>query len=133
MTAQPAAGRDRDLSQRPVNFMVGWGIPILAIVSTNFVRGILPFEAIILVLAGAFVWMGIGCLVNARRCKRRHCYLSGPLLLAGAAGILLVGFDVVDLGRDGLNYVIWGTFLLVGLTFIPEIIWGRYVTASGKP
>lgn len=129
MTDQSTVDRDRDLSQRPVGFMVGWGIPILAIVSINSVRGILPFEMTILILAGAFTWMSVGCLINARRCKRRHCYLSGPVLLAGAASILLVGFEIVDLGRGGLNYVIWGTFLLVGLTFIPEIIWGRYQDA----
>lgn len=132
MIDPPAARRDHDLSRRPVSFMAGWGIPILAIVSMNFLRGVLPFKVIILILAGAFAWMGIGCLVNARRCKRRHCYLAGPVLLAGAAGILLVGFEIVDLGRDGLVYVTWGTFLLVGLTFIPEAIWGRYVVASQK-
>lgn len=126
MVDQHTAGGNRDLSQRPVSFMIGWGIPILAIVSTNFVRGVLSFEGVILILAGAFAWMGIGCLINAQRCKRRHCYLSGPVFLAGAAGVLLVGFEAVDFGRYGLVYVTWGTFLLVALTFIPEAIWGRY-------
>ena len=119
-------GKSRDLSQRPISFMLGWGLPILILLSMNFARGIIPYEGIIFILSGTLAWMGIGCLINAQRCKRRHCYLASPVLLAGALGVLLVGFEIVDIGPDGLNYVVWGSGLLVGLTFIPEWIWGRY-------
>lgn len=70
--------------------------------------------------------MGIGCLINAQRCKRRHCYLAGPVLLASALGVVLVAYEIVNLGPYGLSYVVWGAGILVGLTFIPEWIWGRY-------
>ena len=120
--------KQRDLSQRPMSFMLGWGLPILIVFSMNFASGIIPGAAIIVILAAAFAWMGVGCLINARRCGRRHCYLSGPVLIAGALGVLLQGFQVIDLGPYRLLIVIWG--LLLGLTFVPEWIWGRYVQAS---
>ena len=47
-------------------------------------------------------------------------------MLAGAALTLLVGFGIVDLGRDGLIYVTWGTFASVALTFLPEKLQGKY-------
>ncbi len=122
--------KQRDLSQRPMSFMLGWGVPILIFFSMNFARGIIPGAAIIVILAAAFAWMGVGCLINARRCGRRHCYLSGPVFFAGAIGVLLQGFQAIDLGPDGLLIVIWGAWLLAGLTFVPEWIWGRYVRTS---
>ena len=118
----------KDLSRKPISFMFGWGIPIIVLLSMNFARGIIPFDGIVAILAGTLAWMGTGCLINARRCGRRHCYLAAPVLLAGAAGVLLVAYEKIDLGADGLNIVVWGTGLLVGLTFVPEWIWGRYHT-----
>ncbi len=123
-------GKARDLSQSPVSFWIGWGIPLVVLLSMNFARGIIPFEGIVSIMAGTLAWMGIGCLINAQRCRRRHCYLAGPVLLLGAAAVLLVGFEFVDIGRDGLNMVVWGTGILVLLTFVPEWIWGRYRNAS---
>lgn len=116
-----------DLAARPLPFLAVWGVPILILTSMNFAHGVIPFEAIVLVMAGTFVWMGLACVLNARRCRRRHCYYSGPVLLAGAAAIILVGFEILPLGPDGLIYVVWGTLGLVALTFVPEFIWGRYV------
>lgn len=125
------SGKDRDLSQRPLSFWIGWGLPIVIFLSMNFVRDIIPFNSIILIMAGAFAWMGVGCLINAQRCRRRHCYLAGPVFLIGSLAVLLTGFEFVNLGPDGLIYVTWGTFLIVGLTFIPEWIWGTYGEEKG--
>ncbi len=121
-----ATSTTRDLSQKPLSFMLGWGMPILVLLSMNFARGIIPYHGIVAILAGTLAWMGIGCLINARRCGRRHCYLAAPILLAGAIGVLFVAYDIIDLGADGLNIIVWGTGLLVGLTFVPEWIWGKY-------
>ncbi len=125
MANQQESGKDRDLSQRRLSFWIGWGLPIIILLSMNFARGIIPFDGIVFILSGSLAWMGIGCLINAQRCKRRHCYLAGPVLLLAAVGVLLVGFEVVDIGSYGLNYIVWGA-ILVGLTFVPEWIWGRY-------
>ncbi len=61
---------------------------------------------IIIMMSGVVFWMGIACLMNAKRCKRRHCYYSGPTFIAGGVSILLVGFRVVSLGSDGLIIIV---------------------------
>jgi hypothetical protein len=71
--------------------------------------------------------MGAGCLANALRCGRVHCYLTGPFFLLVAIVALLYGLGVVPLGADGWN--ILGLLALVGalaLWFIPEVFFGRY-------
>lgn len=75
---------------------------------------------------------GIGCLVNARRCGRRHCFYTGPFFLAMALASLLHGFGALPLGAAGW-IVIGATTLVgaVGLTYLPERIWGKY-TARGS-
>lgn len=118
---------NHDLVSAPLPFMLAWGIPILILTSMNFAHGFIPFKLIVLIMAGTFLWMGLGCILNARRCHRRHCYYSGPIFLAGAAGILLVGFEIISLGPDGLIYVVWGTLGFVMLTFVSELFWGKYV------
>ena len=117
---------DDDLSTRHLPFWLLWGGPIVLMLSLNFIRP--PIEWTTMILFACFTWMGLGCVINARRCHRRHCYYASPVLLAGAALTLLVGFGIVDLGRDGLVYVTWGTFVLVALTFLPEKLQGKYRT-----
>jgi len=118
---------NQDLVSAPLPFMLAWGLPLLLLTSMNFAHGVLPYAAIVLIMVGAFVWMGLSCLLNARRCRRRHCYYSGPIFLAGAAAILLIGFEIISLGPDGLVYAVWGTLGLVMLIFVSELIWGKYV------
>jgi len=68
--------------------------------------------------------MGLGCLWNAARCGRLHCYFTGPFLLLMAALWLLEG-----LGRLPLH---WGWLALVtvvgnfALNVLPERLWGTY-------
>ena len=114
---------NNDFVTKPLPFWLLWGAPIAIMLLLNFIRP--PAEWAIGVLSVCFAWMGIGCAINARRCHRRHCYYSSPILLAGAALSLLVGFGFVDLGPNGLMYVTWGVFALV-LTFFPEKLFGKY-------
>jgi len=67
---------------------------------------------------------GIGCVVNARRCGRLHCYVTGPFLLLAALYVVLAGFNFVPLQP--------GRFLLVVLVVsvgacLAELPLGRYV------
>ena len=114
-----------DLATKTLPFWALWGGPIGIMLSMNFLR--LPLVWTTIILAACLAWMGVGCAINARRCHRRHCYYSSPILLAGAAATLLVGFNIVNLGPYGLMYVTWGTFALVLLTFLPEKLFGKYV------
>jgi len=115
-----------DLSSKALPFWVLWGGPIVIMLSLNFIRP--PIEWTTGVLAAGFVWMGVGCAINARRCHRRHCYYASPILLIGAVLVLLVGFGFINLGSGGLMYVTWGTFVLVLLTFLPEKLYGKYTS-----
>lgn len=81
----------------------------------------------------SFTAMGIACLVNARRCGRRHCFYTGPLFLMAALSSLLYGLGVLPLGRHGWNWisdvaVIGAVIACCGL----ENRLGKY-TGSSKP
>lgn len=120
-----ARGSGDDLARKPVSFIVGWGAPILLILASGFVA--LPLWATPVVFAASFAWMSVACAVNAARCRRRHCYLSSPVLMVSAILTLLVGFEIVDFGADGVGYVAWTTLALVLLTFLPEFFLGKYM------
>ncbi|MEL7541689.1 MAG: hypothetical protein AAGJ51_12370, partial [Pseudomonadota bacterium] len=97
------------------------------LISTNFMSGVVPFPAIVALMSGAFIWMGLACLLNARRCRRRHCYYSGPIFLLGGIAVLLVGFEIISLGRDGLIIVAGATLTLALMTYLSEPVFGKYV------
>ena len=78
----------------------------------------------------ALTWMGAACLINASRCGRTHCYLTGPFFLVMAVLSVLHGFDLVSLGDYGwlwlgLSLVVIGGGLL---WLLPERIWGKFRT-----
>lgn len=100
-----------------------WGIPIaILVISPSF-----GSRYLVIVWPALLAFMGTVCLLNAHRCGRTHCYLTGPffLLLAGVA--LLYGIGVLPLGANG-----WYNLcdaLVIGsavLCCVPEWIVGRY-------
>lgn len=119
-----------DFVSSPVLAVAAYGIPAAALVAVNFLEDTIPFAATLLIIAAALAWAGVACVLNALRCGRTHCYVSGPILLLGAAATLLFGFGVISPGPSALDTVIWGTFALVALSFATELIWGRYVGRS---
>ena len=67
-------------------------------------------------------------LVNAFRCGRLHCFITGPFFLAAALASVLHGTGLVSFGPQGWTWI--GRAAGVGgvvLTFLPEWIWGRYI------
>jgi hypothetical protein len=70
--------------------------------------------------------MATGCLLNARRCHRVHCYISGPVLLLGAILAGLVALGAVSLSPQAFGNAISATLVLALLSFVPEIVWKRY-------
>lgn len=101
-----------------------WGIPAVLLITS-------PVQYFVVVWPTVLSFMGVACLLNARRCGRIHCYFTGPffLLLAGLG--LLYGLGVLPLGARG-----WSTLsvaLVVGsaiLLCVPEWILGRYRSSS---
>ena len=115
-----------DWFREPLSALLWWCVPILLGVAAEVL--ISSARVVAAVWAGAFVWMGVGCLSNASRCHRLHCYLSGPVFLVGAVVVNLLGFGAIDLGRHALENAVSVTLTLALLSFVPEWILGRYRT-----
>lgn len=96
-----------------------WGIPIaLGILAMSWPAG-RPY-----LLTTAFLWAGLGCVVNAGRCGRFHCHLTGPLYLVLGVMSALIGLGVLDLAWSWIAAVFaLGTFI----AYIPEFFGWKYV------
>ena len=116
----------KDLSGRAGVFLAIWGAPVV-IATALSVAPVADWLSAI-AWSTAFTWMGGACLLNARRCGRLHCYFSGPILLLGAALVATIGFDVINVGAVGMNAVAATTLALAGLTYLLELVWGKYRT-----
>ena len=71
----------------------------------------------------SFLIMGIGCLVNARRCSRLHCYFTGPVFVVAAIYVALAAANILPMSP--------GTFLVTVLAIailacLAEVPFGRY-------
>jgi hypothetical protein len=104
-----------------------WGIPAAIL----FASSGLPERLLVVVWPPVLTFMGVACLVNARRCGRIHCYFTGPFFLVLGALALLYGIGILPLGAHG-----WSTLALVlvigavTLTWVPERILGQYRPSS---
>ncbi len=101
--------------------LVIWGLPALVLVVTGYLG--LELHAWPLLL----LWMGVACVLNARRCRRLHCYFTGPFFIAMSAMSLLHGLKLVSLGPDGWNWL--GGTIIVGwlvLHYGIEAVFGKY-------
>jgi len=108
----------------PLVVAVFW-VPILAIAITGYV----PVGDAVrtAVWTTGCLLMSAGCFVNAMRCGRLHCYLTGPFFLAVALVTLGYGLGILPLGKSGWGII--GYTLLAGvvlLTYLPEHFLGRY-------
>ena len=114
----------KDLVRQPLSACLWWGLPIAIGVGAGFLH--LPFRVGAGLCAVLFVWMATGCLLNARRCHRVHCYISGPVLLLGAIMAGLVAFDALKISPQMFGNGVSAILILALLSFVPEIVWKRY-------
>ena len=119
-----AAPARKDWARQPLTIIAWWGLPIALSVGAGAMH--LPFRMGAGVCAVAFAWMATGCLLNARRCHRVHCYISGPVLLLGAIMAGLVASGVADLGPRTFGNAVSAILVLALLSFVPELVWKRY-------
>ena len=73
--------------------------------------------ALLLAAGPALAVMGGACLVNAARCRRLHCYITGPYFLLLALGALLA------YGADQNGEHLSRLWLLLALGAAPLLIW----------
>jgi hypothetical protein len=120
----PAMNETRnDWVDRPGMGFVWWCVPL----GVGFVSNIIAtsVRAAALVWMISFFWMGTGCILNARRCRRLHCYISGPAFFLGAAALALFAAGIAPLGA--LNNIVGITLTVALLSFVPEMIWRKYL------
>jgi len=127
-TTRAAASRDWVGNTR--TYVIAWGIPTFALIVGIF----LPPRPSAVVWAVALSWMGLACIVNALRCGRLHCYLTGPFFLFIAVAALLHGFEVFWLGAYGRLWLALALIVVGGGLFwyVPERMWGKYSSGGGK-
>ncbi len=112
------------LSSRWRVFMLYW-LPAIAIVAVGPLAISSGWRAVVWTVVLAT--MGIACIVNALRCGRGHCYLTGPFFLLMALIALSYGLGILHLGGNGWNLL--GLITLIGaiaLWYLPEMFLGRY-------
>jgi len=120
--------RDILSSQRRV-FVLYW-LPASAIVVAGAPAISNGWRTVVWVVALAI--MGAACIVNALRCGRVHCYITGPFFLLMAVAALLYGLGILHFGGNGWNLL--GLIALIGaiaLWWLPEMFLGRY--RKGRP
>jgi peptidoglycan/LPS O-acetylase OafA/YrhL len=117
--------KSRDLLSSPWGALLVFCLPAIAIVVTSRASFGTTLRTIVWTIA--LGTMGIACLVNVIRCRRVHCYATGPFFLLMALVTFLYGIGVVPLGRNGWGLI--GLTLLAGaivLCCLPEALWGKY-------
>jgi hypothetical protein len=117
----PARG---DWARRPLSMIAWWGLPLAVGASASLLQ--VPFRAGAAIWAGAFAWMATGCLLNAMRCHRVHCYISGPIFLIGAAIAGADGAGMISLSPTTFTNAVSAIMVLAVLSFVPEMVWKRY-------
>ncbi len=125
MSEQPVNESANDWLRRPRMGFVWWCLPVCVGVAAIYFAMSPRSAALVWMLS--FVWMGTGCILNARRCHRLHCYISGPAFFLGAAALALSASGIALLGPHSLNNILAITFTVVLLSFAPEMIWRKYL------
>ena len=121
--SSPEAPVRRDLVVDWRTYLLAWGIPSAAVIAGGFIGP----PARTMVWITALLWMGSACLLNARRCGRTHCRITGPYYFILIGPVLLQGAGLVSFG----SYAWWllgGAILLGGkaVWWASERVWGPY-------
>jgi hypothetical protein len=115
-------GPTHDLVRGARSFLLLWGLPLALVV-----LGLAWPRVQVWLWVPAGVIAGSACLANASRCGRLHCYLTGPLFLAGAAATLLAHLGVLRLDPA---WILAAMVIGTGIGYAAEWIRGAYVGAS---
>jgi hypothetical protein len=114
-----------DLLTRASTAFLWWCLP-LAIGIAGVYSG-LPPRGVAAIWALALAWMGAGCILNAIRCRRLHCYIAGPVFALAALVEGLVAFGVSVPVGHAQNNIAGAALVLALLSFVPELVrGGRY-------
>lgn len=122
-----AKSSSRDWAASHWSYLPVWVLPKIAIVATGFASVQIRTTVWFLALA----WMGIACILNARRCGRVHCRYTGPFYLALTIPLLLLGTGTYQ--SEIYAWIVLGVLSVFGgvlITWTTETAWGRYENIS---
>ena len=106
-------------------WIVPGGVAVAAFV------GAVRHPTLLLMGAAACVVMGVACLVNAARCGRLHCYLTGPyFLMLAASAVVAYSFDAGN-GHHSRQALLLMLGLAPVLVWLPERLAGRTYRNGG--
>ncbi len=94
--ADLALRTSRDFVRNRWASLLLWRLPALVMLAVAFLD--IASEPKGLIWAACLSIFGFGCLSNAMRCGRLHCYFTGPFFLVMAIASLVHGFGLVSLG-----------------------------------
>lgn len=103
--------------------LLAWWIPVATIVAGFFV----PVSLRTIGWVIALIWMGVACMLNARRCNRTHCRFTGPYYLTMIVPVMALGTGLV--AADMFGWVCLGAIILGGSGLIwwaTERAWGKF-------
>ena len=103
--------------------LLAWWLPQAGIVAGLF----MSVAARTTVWSVALGWMGVACLLNARRCGRTHCRYTGPYYLAMILPVLALGTSSAYSGL--FEWIALGGLILAGgklLWWVTERAWGKF-------
>jgi hypothetical protein len=103
--------------------LLAWWMPKAAILAGLFVP--VTVRAVIWIVA--LIWMGMACILNARRCNRTHCRYTGPYYLVMIVPVMALGAGLVTVGI--LGWVCLGVIIVGGSGLIwwaTERTWGKF-------
>ncbi len=110
--------QSRSLEITGVRAVLVWWLPVAAlIVGANWQK------LTNLLWIPALLVMGAACLINAARCGRVHCYVTGPLFLIAAMYVVLWGFHLVPMRP---NIFLFTILSVTVLAYLAEIPLGKY-------
>ena len=115
--------RERDLVCGGSSLLL-WCVPTLALVLSSPLG-----DERWWIWSPALVVMGTACLVNAARCGRLHCYLTGPVFLLAAVFSTLRGWQRMSISWNwigGFSLFAW----LAG--YVLELFTGPYAESTRR-
>ena len=106
----------------------GWSCAVWCICGAAFVAGFSTERWRPVLWIASLGVAGALCLVNAARCRRLHCYITGPVFLLGA---LLTALNAAGVTHIPWLYIGWGVIIGVGVGFVVEMLGGKYARGAG--
>ena len=73
---------------------------------------------------------GVLCVTNAVRCHRLHCYITGPVFLAGA---LLTALNAAGITHIPWMKLGWGVIIGAAAGMTVEMFAGKYASPGALP